>query len=1822
MDKTEIRQEITKLEENGIHIWTENGKLKYKAKENAMSGEILAWLKNNKSDIIAELMSEDILVHMEEDRYKEFPLTDMQNAYFLGRMPDVTLGNTGCYSYTEFQFDQLDPKRLEKAWHQLIMRHDMLRAVFTIVGTQKVIEHPVMPNLQIHNFKSSSYDEFLKLRKELENRDFEISTWPMHDFQLSLFEDSVVLHFSIDMLIGDFISVNIIMSELLKLYENPDIKLSDNRITYRDIVMDDINALSGIQKTQGYENAHVYWENKISTMPGAPKLPIQDNTNSKVFFKRRRFELPKNQWDSIKKISESYQMTASAAVMCVYLDVFQRWSSNTEFSINMTLMDRQRSYLEKNEIVGDFTTINVFHKKNYYGSFQERARKYQDDLMEDLQYQQYSGFDVLKLLGKKQEKQVLIPVVYTSILGTVEDSTISKDAKMIYGLSRTPQVWIDCQVIESNGCFIVNWDVREGVLIDGVVDEMFEGFCDAITRLAIDSRLWEQDTVVTLNSNTLEKRKNANNTAKDIPFEYMGKGFCKSLETNPNKIALIVDGRSYSYEFLGRYIQAIYNLLTINGVKQGDRIIITQPKSILQIAAVIATILKGAVYVPVNTRQSIQRIKKILEISGARFILGEEDLLNNFVPFISLVELEPAESFDIQSPGVSPDDLAYIIFTSGSTGEPKGVAISHDAAMNTIIDVNRLFNISEKDVLFGISDLSFDLSVYDIFGTFEIGATLVLPVFGKEKDPEHWYELIQKHGVSVWNSVPALFTMLLDFIKDKRLSKIASLKCIMLSGDFISREIPRRTKNAVENAKVYSLGGATEAAIWSIYYPITDYEENRNIPYGYPLSNQQFYVLNEAGKECPDNVVGEICIAGRGLAKGYYGDLKLTLEKFPWSDVANQHIYKTGDLGYYREGLLEFVGRKDFQVKINGYRIELGEVEAVLKTYPNISDAVAMVFPNDNGRNQLHAFVVPKKDNFKTVLNSLNDENLERRMEALAEGVLGQRTKEDVLEWRNFSENTALIDMLWVFKSVGIFNSVNQTCSFEEIEEAVKPVEQFEHIVKRWLCVLDREGIIQHTKDNEYILTKKGALLPDRDENWEEFKKLEDRVNYSATLWKYQKKTSDLLLDQIQGRVKGLDLFFPESDTDIADAAYHSNVVNSMLNEAVSVALNQLVCEKAANNEKVYILEIGAGVGGTTKTVVPNLPKDKVSYTFTDVSNFFINKAKEQYENYVFMNYGIYDINIPFEEQNLEENSFDIVLAANVIHNARNIPDYFKELKRLLKRNGTLVLLEAMDDFYTLFTSVEMSVLKGGKERYTDIRSGKEKIMYSEQEWKDLFASEEMILLASFPVKDSVLNEIGQRVFVVNANSNEKEININDLKKYMEENLISYMVPTHFNILKVLPLSSNGKIDRKRLKPAKQLKEQKNDVANCFKNSIEEKIARIWEKVLNVSLISRDDNFYAAGGDSLLIAQVATKLKEEFKNYKNICWDDLMRDILKNPTVSGMATIFEGNQREKEAVPKDMFHDSSCLHYYQKGDLKEVIAFFHTGTGRLIDYHLIAPEMCDYRPNATVVGFNYGDEEIYLMAPAEDLVVIRATVYANILEKMHADSYKLSGYCVGGFLALEAAKILIERGLNVEPVITISSHLCRHKVVDQMFLEANYGVILGADIVKAGYPGNQDKIKDAITYLLKGVNRNIDVEELCSLSGEFEDLGDCFTNLSKLSHMDRMSKIFKCIDNPNFAGDESTFEMLNILFNVFERNFIGMIHYEPDFFTGDLIALVPDEPDQILYPYMRDDIMWDQVVLGNLTKKVVHGNHNTCVQDDRINQIVENLIEGWYGEDS
>lgn len=192
------------------------------------------------------------------------------------------------------------------------------------------------------------------------------------------------------------------------------------------------------------------------------------------------------------------------------------------------------------------------------------------------------------------------------------------------------------------------------------------------------------------------------------------------------------------------------------------------------------------------------------------------------------------------------ENPAYIIHTSGTTGDPKGVVISHKAAVNTIEDINSRFDINSADRMFGLANLAFDLSVYDIFGAFNAGAALVLPDPEKQKDPYYWVETIKKNEITVWNSVPAQMQMLVSVLESRGVSGDFPLKVVLLSGDWIPVTLPDQIHTSCKKAKVVSLGGATEAAIWSIYHEIEEVPDGAvSIPYGKPLANQKFYVLNE-----------------------------------------------------------------------------------------------------------------------------------------------------------------------------------------------------------------------------------------------------------------------------------------------------------------------------------------------------------------------------------------------------------------------------------------------------------------------------------------------------------------------------------------------------------------------------------------------------------------------------------------------------------------------------------------------------------------------------------------------------------------------------------------------------------------------------------------------------------------------------------------------------------------------------------------------------------------------------------------------------------------
>ncbi len=447
-------------------------------------------------------------------------------------------------------------------------------------------------------------------------------------------------------------------------------------------------------------------------------------------------------------------------------------------------------------------------------------------------------------------------------------------------------------------------------------------------------------------------------------------GFFARAAAQPDQVALIAgQGQQASYGELADAALRIAGCLRERGVSRGDPVVVSLPKGAEQVMAVLGVLALGAVYVPVSATQPELRRARVARLSGARVALtGIADGWSDGLTVVTVPEA-------LTAPGrprpatVTASELAYVIFTSGSTGEPKGVEITHGAAMNTITDINSRFGVSAGDRVLAISSLDFDLSVYDIFGLLTAGGGVVLPGEQDRREPGRWLDLVGRHGVTIWNSVPALFEMLVTAAEQQGVTPVpagqaargglAGLRAVLLSGDWVGLDLPPRLARLNQGTRFAALGGATEASIWSNIQEVTDVPAHwRSVPYGRPLAHQWFRIVDDSGLDCPDLTVGELWIGGAGVATGYRGNPELTAERFV--EYGGLRWYRTGDRArYWRDGTVEFLGRADDQVKVRGFRIELGEIEAVLLGLAEVAQAVVVVREDRPGDRRLVGYVVP-----------------------------------------------------------------------------------------------------------------------------------------------------------------------------------------------------------------------------------------------------------------------------------------------------------------------------------------------------------------------------------------------------------------------------------------------------------------------------------------------------------------------------------------------------------------------------------------------------------------------------------------------------------------------------------------------------------------------------------------------------------------------------------------------------------------------------------------------------------------------------------------------
>ncbi|MCY4045310.1 MAG: amino acid adenylation domain-containing protein, partial [Cellvibrionales bacterium] len=469
-------------------------------------------------------------------------------------------------------------------------------------------------------------------------------------------------------------------------------------------------------------------------------------------------------------------------------------------------------------------------------------------------------------------------------------------------------------------------------------------------------------------------RKEVNQTF--IPFDdkpLLHQTLMNSTLQYPDNIALRTIDKAWSYNSLLAWVQESARHLKEHSPHLNELVAVYLPKSAEQIVATLSVLFSGCTYVPISIDTPPVRVREIIDRCKIRYVFAQSNhshLTENGTTEIPKIITIPDYSDSFQANlNVTftqiPSDLAYIIFTSGTTGVPKGVSITHESAMNTILDINRRFNVSNKDSILGVSELNFDLSVYDIFGAFNAGATLIIPSQEYAKNPIHLSSLIENFQITVWNSVPAFLEMVVEYCEVRGLDCLKSLEKIYLSGDWIPIAFPNRIKKHSPNCRLISMGGATEASIWSNFHEVEEIPEDwTSIPYGKPLANQFFRVLDTKFRDSPAWVPGELYIGGAGLAQEYFGDPEKTEAQFIISPTTGERLYRTGDWGrYWPDGTLEFLGRRDTQVKIRGHRIELGDIEAAFSKLALVKEALALVYEGARSNIQhLVAFVTLKSE--------------------------------------------------------------------------------------------------------------------------------------------------------------------------------------------------------------------------------------------------------------------------------------------------------------------------------------------------------------------------------------------------------------------------------------------------------------------------------------------------------------------------------------------------------------------------------------------------------------------------------------------------------------------------------------------------------------------------------------------------------------------------------------------------------------------------------------------------------------------------------------------
>lgn len=1837
-DVASARSLVAQLRELDVELWHDGDQLRFRAPAGVMNDERIAAVRACKPEIV-ELLSSKQAMRLTADpanRHEPFPLTDVQAAYLVGRQDSFGYGNVACHGYIEASYPTFPPNRLEDAWNRLIDRHDMLRAVIEPDGSQRVLPSVERMRIPILDLRGASAEEveagLTRMREELDHRIYPIPSWPMFEVRLTLTDAGDIVHFSMDSLIADWASAGVLFDELGLLLAQPGAALPSLQIGFRDYLL----AERRVRETSRYQQDRRYWMDRVDHLPSAPELPTKasGSGDTAVRFRRHHATLSPARWTQLKQRATEQGLTSSIVVLAAYAAVLRRWSRQDRFCLSLTLLNRLPLHPQVNQLVGDFTSVSLLAVPAATDrSFSAQAAELGKQLFTDIDHRLFSGIEVLRELARRRGRDaVLIPVVFTSAIGLTAGNPQERRYRLSQGITQTPQVTLDCQVKDDAEGLHVDWDVRQGVFPDGLIDDMFAALCNALERLADRPETWHSGELVPLPGWQLDERRWANDTAAPLPAGSLHGRVMAQATRTPDAMAVIDARRRLTYRQLACRAAAVAEELRRRGLAPEERVAIVMHKGVEQVAAVLGVLLAGGAYLPLDAAQPRLRRDRVLRGAGVRQVLlqswndaGAE--LADGVATIAVDTMQAGTELPADDGNTDPDALAYVIYTSGSAGDPKGVMISHRSALNTIDDMNQRFGVTAADRVLGLAQLSFDLSVYDIFGTLSLGATLVLPDPDRRNDPSHWAALIAERGITLWNSVPAQLQMLGHRL-DAEPVALPSLRMAWLSGDWIPLALPDQIRRHVPHIELIGLGGATEASIWSNYHRITELDKAwSSIPYGLPLANQGFRVLDSALRDAPVGVAGELFITGAGLAKGYLGDEDLTRARFFAHPVDGQRLYRTGDLARYLPGgELEFLGREDGQVKIRGYRIELGEIEAALTAHPAVGAAAAVAAGTTSTDRALLAFVEAAPTDVGTV--EPQDMRLETAMQRYAGDAVHGTAAERVCEHMRSLHHAARASMFQAFVEKGLFTTTAARHTACQVLDAMETHDRHRWLVRRWLAQLVDNGWL--AVDPSTGLYRRLARI-DLETVAAEWQAVRDGVGdglCTRAFIDYHETSVKHLQTLIQGVQNPFDLLFPEGRHDVAHAIYRDDAAARYNNHAAAALIHRLAADNETG-EPLRVIELGGGTGATTSVVAPLLDGHDVDYLFTDLTPFFMQDARESFRDFPWMRFGAFDLNADARAQGLLPCSADIVLCAGVLSSTRDVDAALDAAIGLLAPGGWLVLTEPTQEHpHILLTQGFMMDPAAG-----DHDLGKTKFGGIEQ-WQRRLQARGGRQLIRLPQLGHPMDAFGMHVLAAQFKVDRRAVSPVALKDFLALRLPSYMVPMHLQVVDRLPLTANGKIDRKTLaawRPATAVHGAPARAA-AANDELEQRLCALWSDALGVDQVARDDNVYDLGADSLILARVAGRLREELPEAAAFAYDTLLRHMLNEPTISTLAHMLRSSPDAVADSAPATAEPAATQGAKRQAQSREgsnalIIPFgddspgplrvlFHAALGTM-DYFQHLGRTLAAQQLGSVVGIAVADVERYLEIEPRRLIERVADDYAQRLLDDGHTRFQLIGYCLGGLLAAEVARRLMERGAEVQDLTLIDSIPMFIETDEELAFEAIFVPNLNLDPVKAvfgeGLPS--DDVYRAIDKLVADFDRKVPAGAMGELSGDpgLEAVAAAVRLRSRIPQADRLAAYAHAAASQ--AGVPIGPELVPALFRVC-RHSMRAARFDPPPYVGNMTYLrcleqqsfgITAGVGHLAAPF------WERTCLGEFSLIDVPGNHFSVIEPPHVHLVAEHL---------